>query len=160
MRNVLLLLLLSSSSGQAQVFSSKVEVSPEGALTRVSVLHCDTTVELARIFGSEPEGAEVYFHANGNARLAFISTMDSRDRIRIEWYSNGLRESERVDRGEGNRGYAKYWYDDGQLRFWAELLNGKPHGQVREWSPDNALIRDEVYRNGKLRKARIRGPKL
>ena len=86
--------------------------------------------------------------------------MESMDRIRIEWYSNGLRESERVDRGEDDRGYAKYWYDDGQLRFWAELLNGKLHGQVCEWSADDALIRDEVYRNGKLKKARTRGLKL
>jgi len=54
----------------------------------------------------------------------------------------------------------KYWDGSGRLRSFFELLHGKADGHAQEWSENGDVVRDEVYRQSKLLKAKVRGPKL
>ena len=46
------------------------------------------------------------------------------------------------------------------MKFWAELVEPGVRTRIREWDESGTLIRDEIYRNDKLQRARIKGYKL
>ncbi len=163
MRSSLLLALLVPFVGRSQPlpFESGVSADDTCHVTRAYVLcTTDTTQVFAKIFRGCTDGAAIDFYPNGKAESAFISVQSGQDKISLEWFEDGLLKIERVDRGAGNKGYYKEWHPSGRLKFSAELCNGKPDGPVLEWDQQGTLIRDERYRAGTLKRARIEGPKF
>jgi antitoxin component YwqK of YwqJK toxin-antitoxin module len=45
---------------------------------------------------------------------------------------------------------SKVWDESGQLRTEAGFHAGKLHGPLKEYDPSGALVRDEIYEQGKL----------
>ncbi|MBL0129435.1 MAG: hypothetical protein IPP83_18740 [Flavobacteriales bacterium] len=150
----------------AQVFETRVDSSGYGSAVVVHPIaaEIDTTAQFDRIFGGPTEGAILSFYPNGNARRVEVVVWPDEDgwpdRVVIEWFESGMKSSERMDRGNGTTGYIKRWFENGQLRSYVELLNERIHGRAQEWSETGELLRDEVYRQSKLLRARIRGSKL
>ncbi|MBL7984904.1 MAG: hypothetical protein JNM91_07890 [Flavobacteriales bacterium] len=118
------------------------------------------TLSFSRIFKSTGEGAVIEFYPNGRARMAFCSVPGTLDRIEQWWFEDGALLSQRVVRANGSKGFVRYWFPTGRLRFSAELVDDKKSGRVQEWNDQGVLIRDEQYRSGKLKRARLKGYKL
>lgn len=163
MRSSLLLALLLPFVGRCQSlpFESGVNIDDSCHVTRAYVLcTTDTTQVFARIFRGCTDGAAIDYYPNGKAESAFISVPGGQDKISLEWFENGLLKSERVDRDDGHVGYYNEWHPSGLLKLTAPLRNGKPDGPVLEWDEHGTMIRDEHYRAGTLKRARIKGPKF
>lgn len=148
-----------SSNCQPNSFESGVAMDDSCHVERAYAISVDTA-SFSRIFKSTGEGAMIEFYPNGNARMAFTSIPGTSDRIELWWFDNGTLMSERVIRANHSKGYVKYWFESGQIKFWAELERSNANGRVLEWDENGTLIRDEVHREGKLRRARIKGYSL
>ncbi len=146
---------------QSLPFESGVCADDTCHVTRAYVLcTSDTTQVFAKIFRGCSDGAAIDYYPNGKAESAFISVPGGQDKISLEWFENGILRLERVDRGEGNKGYYKEWHPTGLMKLSAVLQDGKPCGRMLEWDQHGTLIRDERYRAGTLKRARIKGPKF
>jgi hypothetical protein len=162
MRSSLLWVLFTPCVGYAQSlpFRSGVSADDTCHVTRAYVLcTTDTTRVFTRIFRGCSDGTAIDYYPNGKAESAFTSVPGGQDKISLEWFEDGMLKSERVDRGEGNKGYYKEWHPSGALKFQAELREGHLDGHALEWDQQCTLIRDEYYRAGKLKRARVKGPK-
>ena len=155
------LVISMSALSQNDRFESGVQVNDLGQVSRAYVL-CkeDTTLVFARIFRGCTDGVVIDYYGNGRAESAFASVPGGQDKISLEWFNDGRLKSQRVDRGDGLKGYYKEWHSSGLLKISADLRNGKPDGQVLEWDEYGRLVRDERYRLGVLKRARIKGSKL
>ncbi|GFK94146.1 hypothetical protein NNJEOMEG_01985 [Fundidesulfovibrio magnetotacticus] len=66
---------------------------------------------------------------------------------------NGRIEEETVARFRDGRKFSeqsRLWDESGVLRTEAGFQGGKLQGPLKEYAPDGALVRDEVYEQGKL----------
>lgn len=49
-----------------------------------------------------------------------------------------------------NEGYHKRWWPNGNIKSYAEFENGEMNGSFKVWRSDGQIIRDLIYRKGKL----------
>ena len=91
------------------------------------------------------------FYENGRMEYERIWTgrdywLDSS--VATFFYKSGRRKSESSRHEEDGR-VLQVWYENGQLKQYAPMKDGKAEGLVREWSEDGQLMSEIIYKEGR-----------
>lgn len=96
----------------------------------------------------------VIWNENGNKEIETMYFKDHFDGPMISWYDNGQMKSLTTYAYHKHNGISMKWYPNGQKEFEKFFHNNIKTGIWHYWNKEGSLVKEEVYQNDRLIKAK------